>query len=216
MKFKKFIPILILLFAFTFKKASSQSYVALSSGFSIDLNNKKTFYHLPVIFRIKPFKKSGLFIEGDYGIPFSRKSAADAYTINPALPAHVVLAETVVPQLYTISLGCEFQLYTNKKNNNSIYLDVAAGVSTQHFKVNYKNYDNLNYEVLNPDLSTDSSGFVLSVAAVYNFHKQNMFIMLHVQAPPSVRAPQPYYTMTYKVIAPLELTFGYKLLNKRK
>jgi hypothetical protein len=215
MIFKKVIPILILLVAIIFQKASSQSYVAFSSGFSIDLNNKKTFYHLPVILRMKPFKKSGFFIEGNYGILFSRQGAADAYTTNPALPEHVVLTETVLPHLFTISLGGEIHLYTNKKSKNSIYLDIAAGVSSQHFRVNYKNYDKLNYEVLNPDLSTDSSGLVLSIAGVYNFHKQNMFLMLHVQTPPLISATRSY-TMTYELIAPLELTFGYKLLNKRK
>jgi hypothetical protein len=120
-----------------------------------------------------------------------------------------------VPHLFTISLGREIHLYTGKKNENSICLDIAAGVSSQHFKVNYKNYDKLNYEVINPDLSTDSSGLVLSIAAVYNFYKQNMFLMLHVQAPPLISATQSY-TMTYTLIAPLELTFGYKLSNKRK
>jgi len=215
MIFKKVIPILILLVAIIFQKASSQSFVAFSSGFSIDLNNKKTFYHLPVILRVKPFKESGFFIEGNYGIVFSRQGAADAYTTNPALPEHVVLTETVRPLLFTISLGGELNLYTNKKSKNSIYLNMAAGVSSQHFRVNHRNYDKLNYEVINPDLSTDSSGLVVSIAGVYNFHKQNMFLMLHVQTLPLIRARQPY-TMTYKLMAPLELTFGYKLLSKRK
>ena len=215
MIFKKVIPILILSVAIIFQKASSQSYVAFSSGFSTDLNNKKSFYHLPIVVRIEPFKRSGFFIEGNYGIPFLRKGAADAYTINPLLPEHVVLTETIRPYLFTISFGGEIHLYTNKKSKNSMYLDIAAGVSSQHFRVNYKNYDKLNYEVLNPDLSTDSSGLVLSIGGVYNFRKQNMFLMLHVQTPPLIIVTQPY-TMTYKLIAPLEFTFGYKLLNERK
>jgi hypothetical protein len=218
MIFKKVIPILILLVAIIFQKASSQSYVAFSSGFSIDLNNKKTFYHLPVILRMEPFKKSGFFIEGNYGIPFSRQGAADAYTTNPPLPEHVVLTETVRPYLFTISLGVEIHLYTNTKSKNSIYLDLSTGISSQHFKVNYKNYDNANYEVLNPDVSTDSSGLVFSIGCVYNFHKpkQDMFLMFHLQTPPLVSTLN-YYAMTYKVIAPLQITFGYKLIhNKRK
>lgn len=217
MIFKKVIPILILLVAAIFQKASSQSFVALSSGFSLDLNNNRTFYHIPVSLRIEPFERSGFFIEGNYSIPFSRQSTANAYTTNPVLAEHVTLIETVRPYLFTITLGGEIHLYTTKKNN-SFYLDLAAGVSSQHFKVNYKNYDKINYEVLNPDVSTDSSGLVFSIAGVYNFHKrkQDMFLMLHLQTPPLVSSLN-YYAMTYKISAPLQLTFGYKLIhNKRK
>lgn len=217
MIFKKVIPTLFLLVACVFQKANSQAFIALSSGISKDLNNKKTFYHIPVSLRWEPFKKSGFFINANYGIPLSRNGSADAYTANPLLPEHVVLKERIQPNLFTVEIGGTIHLYTNKKNN-SMYLDIATGVSSQHFKVNYKNYDKINYEVLNPDVNTDSSGLILSIAYIYNFHwrKQNLFLMLHLQTPPLVSALN-YYSMNYKVIAPLQITFGYKLIyNKRK
>ncbi len=218
MIFKKATPILVLLFAIIFQKASSQSFIALSSGISTDLNNKKTFYHVPVIFRIEPFQRSGFFIEGNYSIPFSRRSAADAYTAKPSLPGHVVLIETIRPYLYTLSFGGEIHLYTNKENKNSIYLNLSAGICSQGFKVKYKNYDKENYEVLNPDVNTDSSGLVYSIGCVYNFHqpKNDFFLMVNLQTPPLIVALN-RYAMTYKMIAPLQITFGYKLIyNKRK
>lgn len=216
MIFKKAIPILIILVTIIFHKATSQSFAALSTGFSSDLNNKRPFYHIPIAFRIEPFERSGFFIEANYGIPLTRKSTANAYTTNPALVEHVILAETVRPNLFTVTLGGEIHLYTTKKNN-SFYLDLSAGISSQHFKVNYKNYDKVNYEVLNPDVNTDSSGLVVSIAIVYNFHerKQDIFLMLHLQTPPLVSALN-YYAMNYKVIAPLQLTLGYKLIHKKK
>ncbi len=213
----KIIPILLLFVAGIFQQVHSQSYVAISSGFSKDLNNEKAFYHIPVSFRWEPFKRSAFFIDANYGIPLSRNSSADAYTANPLLPGHVLLKEKIQSNLFSIEIGGAIHLYTSKKNN-SMYLCIAAGVSSQHFKVNYINYDRINYEILNPDVSTDSSGLVVSIGYIYNFHwrKQDMFLMLHLQTPPLVSSLN-YYAMTYKLIAPLQLTFGYKLIyNKRK
>jgi hypothetical protein len=147
-----------------------------------------------------------------------RKTNADAYTVNPVLPAHVTLQELLRPGIFTVNIGSEINLYTNRKSNNSIYLDITIGVSSQHFKVSYKNYDKQIYEVLNPDVSTDFSGLEVGIALVYNFHKlkPDMFLMLYIQTAPLVTNFQNYYAMTYKVVAPLEITFGYKLFNHRK
>lgn len=199
--------------------ATAQSAISFSTGISKDLNNlNSTFYHVPLAVRIKPFKRSRFFIEGNYGLPFSRRTNAEAYTSNPSLPAHVTLQEILKPGIFTVNIGGEINLYTNRKNNNSIYIDVTMGVSSQHFNVSYKNYDKQNYEVLNPDVSTDSSGLEVGIAVVYNFHslKPDMFVMLHIQTAPLVTNFQNYYPTTYKVMAPLELTFGYKLFNHRK
>lgn len=198
--------------------ANAQSFIAFSTGISKDLNNSNnTFYHIPLSVRIEPFRRSGFFIEGNYGLPFSRKTHAEAYTANSALPAHVTLQEVVKPGILTVNIGGEIHVYTDRKSHNSIYLDFTMGVSSQHFKVTYKNYDNRNYEVLNPDVSTDSSGLVVGMAVVYNFNKpgQNMFVMLQVQTPPLVSNFE-NYAMTYKLMAPLQLTFGYKLFNHKK
>lgn len=216
MKLKIAFVLLLYLNMSSYTKA--QSFIAFSTGISKDLNNShNTFYHIPLSVRIEPFKRSGFFIEGNYGVPFLRNTNADAYTANSAMPAHVTLHEVIRPSIFTVNVGGEIHLYTDRKSNSSIYLDLTMGVSSQHFKVSYKNYDNRNYEVLNPDVSTDSSGLTLGIAVVYNFHKpkQDMFVMLHVQTPPLVSNFE-YYPMTYKLIAPLQLAFGYKLFNHKK
>ena len=199
------IAFVLLFYLHMSSNTNAQSFVAFSTGISKDLNNSQnTFYHIPLSVKIEPFKRSGFFIEGNYGLPFLRKTNADAYTANPALPAHVMLNEVIRPQIFTVNVGGEIHLYTNRKSDNSIYLDLTMGVSSQHLKVSYKDYDTRNYEVLNPDVSTDSSGLVLGIAVVYNFHKprQDMFVMLYVQTPPLISNFE-YYPMTYKLIAPL-------------
>ncbi len=74
---------------------------------------------------------------------------------------------------------------------NPDYHKSSTGICTEHFKVVYRNYDNANYEVLNPDVGEDLTGLYASFAATYNFHKrkQNMFIMLRLQSISSAAKP---------------------------
>ena len=215
----RFRTIFLITFNFLFIHcAYSQSYVALSTGISKDLNNRKSpFYHIPVSLQWKPFRKSTFFVEADEHLPFSRPGTADAYSLYPGLPSHIILSEKVRPYLFTLTFGFGIRLYTDKKNNN-FSLQLGLGVTSQHFRVYYKNYDKVNYEILNPDVNSDSSGLMTSMALLYTFHRsrQDMFLMLHLQSGPLV-FPDSHYTMTYKLNTPLQLTFGYKLFyNKRK
>jgi hypothetical protein len=69
MKLKIAFVLLLLLDISFYTKA--QSFIAFSTGISKDLNNSNpSFYHVPLAVRIKPFKRSRFFIEGNYGIPF--------------------------------------------------------------------------------------------------------------------------------------------------
>jgi len=209
--------IIFILFSAT---GNAQSFISLSTGISANINKpNQSFYHIPLSLQWKPSPKENnpFFVEFDYGIPFIAKSSGNAYTLNPSLPAAVNLEETICPNIFTVSIGFRIFLYTNKKNN-SFYLNLLPfGISNQNFKVTYKNYDKENYEVLNPDVNKDLTGFVASVAAVYNFHKgkQDMMIMLHLQSPTTRRKGD--YPLSYKSVAPLQLTFGYNFYyNKGK
>lgn len=209
----------ICLISFSFS-AKAQSFISLSTGISTDINYKnKPFYHIPFSIEWKPFagKKTPIIFEFDYDIPFKTKSTGDAYTLNPDLPQKVTLQENILPYIFTMSLGFRIHLYTSKKNN-SFYLNIfPIGICNQNSKVVYKNYDRENYEVLNPDVNTNVTAFVMSIAAVYNFHKtkQDMVLMLHLQTP--LLKGKEGYLLSYKYIAPLQLTFGYNFYyNKRK
>lgn len=193
-----------------------QSFIALSAGISKDLNNKRPFYTVPVTLRWEPFKHSAFFIEATKEIGFSRLAHADAYTVNPQLPGHVVLTEAVSLTTFSMGIGGTVVLYTNKKNNQ-LTLNVSLGVCDEHFTVTYRNYDKVNYEVLNPDVGKDFSGLYTSIAGVYNFHKrkQDMFIMLRLQSP-ALAGTSDRYILSYQETAPMQLTYGYKLFYKKK
>lgn len=205
-----------ILFIFFASHTFAQSFVALSSGISTDLNNKKPFYTVPVTLRWEPFKRSAFFIEATKGIGFNRIADGDAYTTKSGLPEHVVLTEVIKLNTFSVDIGGAIVLYTNKKNNR-FTLNLSMGIGTELFKVNYRNYDNNNYEVLNPDVGEDLSGLYVSIAGVYNFHKrkQDMFVMLRLQSPSSARNPD-RYKLSYNVTAPLQLTYGYKLFYNKK
>jgi len=192
--------------------ANAQSSLSLSTGISTDLNNsKQSFHHIPLSLIWKPQKQknSPLFIELDYDIPLAGKGSGDAYTLNPALPQKVTLSENILPYIFTASVGFRIHLFSTK-NNNNFYLNVLPlGICSQKIKVTYKNFDSQNYEVLNPDVNTNETAFVMSIAPVYYFHKtkQDMMIMLHLQTP--LLKGNGDYLLSYKYIAPLQLTFGY-------
>jgi len=219
MKLTRPFPIILAIFILLSAEGDAQSFVSLSTGISKDINNEsRSFYHIPISLQWKPFSGPGspLFFEFDYDIPFTCKSAGNAYTLNPSLPEKVTLQENIHPYIFTTSIGFRIHLYTNKKNN-SFYLNLLSGFCNQNFKVEYKNYDKVNYEVLNPDINRNAVKLVLSIAAVYNFHKrkQDMLLMLHLQSP--LLTSQYNYPLSYQFIAPLQLTFGYNLFyNKRK
>lgn len=211
-----FLPLLILFSA----GLDAQSFISVSSGISLDLNNANhNFYHIPITLQWKPSagERAPLFFELNYDIPFTAKSTSNAYTLNSSLPEKVTLQETIRPFFFTASIGFRIHLYTNKKNNGFYLNLLPIGFCAQYFKVNYKNFDKTNYDILNPDVNLNKGGVVTSIEAVYYFHKtkQDMMIMLHLQSPLYRKVSD--YPLSYKFIAPLQLTFGYNFYyNKRK
>src|SRR6185312_9835569 len=166
----------------------AQSSLSVSAGISKDVNNTDySFYGIPVSLQWKPSRrqKGAFFIEIDYDFPIAVKGSGNAYTLNPAMPQQVTLIENINASVFAMSIGFRIHLYTNKKKNSFYVNLLPLGISSQNFKVLYKNYDKENYEVMNPDVNSNTAGFVASIAAVYNFHKQKQdwFIMFHIQTP---------------------------------
>lgn len=195
----------------TAANANAQSAISLSTGISTDLNNSNSFYQIPLSLIWKPFKdkKSPVFLELDYDLPLGSKSTGNAYTLNPGLPQKVMLQEKIKPYVFTFSFGFRIHLFSTKKNN-AFYLNlVPFAICNQNIKVSYKNYDTKNYEVLNPDVNSVEGGFVMSMAPVYYFHKgkRDMLLMLHLQTP--LLKGNRDYELSYKYMAPMQLTFGY-------
>lgn len=202
---------LILLFA---SSMNAQSTIALSTGVSVDMNNKGPFYMIPITLRWEPYKRSSFFLETTKAFGFNKLSKVDAYTANGQLPEHVTLTQAILPKSFSVGIGGAIVLYTNRRNNQ-ITLNLSTGVCSEHFNVTFRDYDQLNYEVLNPDVSDDKIGLYASVAGVYNFYQadRNLFIMLRLQSPSSTIDGR--YKLTYNRMSPLQLTFGYKLFYNK-
>ena len=205
----------VLFFIFLIPNLSAQSYISMASGVSRDMNNTISFYHVPLSVQWKPGNnpRSPIFFQLNYYIPFMGRSTGNAYTINSSLPEKQTLQENIRASMFTVSTGFAILIYTNEKNN-SFQLNLLMGLCAQNFKVSYKNYDKANYEVLNPDINLNAGGFVLSGAAVYNFNNRKMFLMLQFQTPPIQTTGD--YPLSYKFIAPIQFTYGYKLFFKKK
>jgi len=158
----------------------------------------------------------------DYDIPVSGETTANAYTLNPSLPAEMALQEDIRPYIFTISLGWRVYLFSTK-NKNSFYLDLLPiSICNQDFKVSYKNYDKTNYDILNPDVNLNNTGLVMSGGVVYKVllkkNKDNLVVMLHAQTPLiqlHLSSPSSY-SLSYANVAPLQLTVGYNFDYNRK
>lgn len=201
----------------SFRAVTAQSFLSISTGISTDVNqNRKSFYHIPVSLQWKPgnSRHSPFIFEFDYAIPLTTKGSGEAYTLNSQLPEKVTLTESIHATIFTVSLGFQIHLLTDKKNN-TLSLDLfPLSFSSQRYKVDYKNYDKENYEVLNPDLNRNTSGLAMATAIIYNFLKnQEMMAMIRIQSPTFTRKDD--YPLAYKSIAPLQFTMGYNFYYKK-
>jgi len=204
----------------------AQSSLIFAAGISTntnDGNTSETFNHIPFTLLWKPSSSlvSPFFIKLDYDFPISGAGTGNAYTLNPSLPQEVTLQETVRPYIFTASIGFHIHLFT-AKNKNALYLDLLPfGICNQDFKVSYKNYDKTNYDILNPDINLNRTNYVASIGATYSISLQkirdgdNLLIMLHLQSP--LVAGTGAYPLSYRYVAPLELTVGYNFYyNKNR
>ncbi len=204
-----------LIFSLVALKLNAQTFT-LSTGISKDINNSKiSFYHIPLSLMWKPGKKEfSPLVELNYSVPLTAKSNVNAYTLNPNLAEKVTLTENITPRLFSAAFGFAIQLVS--RNQNSLYLDLFPfGILSQKIKIQYKNYDRENYEVLNPDVTVNKTIFELAAAVVYNFNisKRNLMVMLHIQTGTSDHDGD--YKLSYNPIVPLQLTFGYNFYYKK-
>jgi hypothetical protein len=215
--------ILSTLFAIILK---AQPSLTFATGISTNTNTgstSETFNHVPFTLQWKPFSSptSPFFIKLDYDLPISGYGTGYAYTLNPSLPQEVTLQETVRPYIFTASIGFHIHLFA-AENKNVLYLDLLPfGICSQNFKVSYKNYDKTNYDILNPDINLNRTNYVASIGATYSISLQkirdgnNLLIMLHLQSP--LAAGTGAYPLSYRYVAPLELTVGYNFYyNKNR
>jgi hypothetical protein len=123
--------------------------------------------------------------------------------------------------MFDLNAGARLPIHRHKGKNN-FYTDVLlTAISHQNIQVRYADYDQSNYEILNPDLSLQKTIISLSTGFVYKYALENnnsLLCMLHFQFIPFVSTALHGYDLSYTFVSPLQLTirysFSYKKNNK--
>ena len=190
-----------------------QARLGFSTGFSIDINNGSRFQNIPLSVQWLPAKKgNGSFLlKADVGIPLTRRESDSAYTLSAGLPSAIAVEKRLKSHLLTLGVGYRFRVAA-KTNGNHYFIDVLPlGLSSQQFKPAYVNFDKTAYDILNPDVELNRTGFVFGCGLGYQ--QSNFVAQVHVQTPPT--ASKGRYQLSHKLNAPLQLSVGY-LLPLRK
>jgi hypothetical protein len=200
----------------------AQPAITVASGFSINAYKKKgstaNFNHVPLSVQWSPFGfKNVLLVKFDYFIPFSNSAIDPAYTLNPNLPPEIKVKKSLRAHMFDLNVGARLPIHRYKGKYN-FYTDVLlTAVSHQNIKVSYADYDQSNYEILNPDLSLRKTSISLSTGFVYKYsleNNSNLLCMLHFQFIPFVSTTVHGYDLSYTFVSPIQLTIGYSFSYK--
>ena len=200
-------------FALSFNAVAFSQSIMVGTGFATDLNNAgKSFNFIPLEMQWYPFQKTTFSLKCNYDAGINVNSNGDAYTLTPDLPPHVSLSEKYRTGIFSIGICLNIGLYT-APNLNKIYINyVPLLFCAQHFKAVYKNYDNKNYEILNPDVGDINNGLATMFGIQYHFSGNKQFA-LDFQSPLLQKRNK---AMNHKYAAPLRLKFGYHFNYKRR
>jgi hypothetical protein len=191
-----------------------QRTLGISSGISIDINNNGKFKQVPLSVEWIPgkSKKGAFIIQTTFAVPLNNKSYDSAYTIGSGLPPAVAIEKDIKNFWFSGSIGVRFLIPTGATNDFVIDF-FPLGVSQQIFKITYKNYNNTDYEVINPDVNLNRWGYVCSLGIGYI--RDNFIGKINFQTP--LAASEGRYKLSYRLNAPLQITIGYLLkLTKTK
>jgi hypothetical protein len=196
--------------------AYSQPRLGLSSGIAIDINNGGRFKQVPISMQLLLVKSKvgNLIVKSDLAIPLNGTSHENAYTSSAGLPPAIGVKKITRNPWFTLSAG--FRFFVHKHEDSHFFVDaLLLGISDQEFKVTYKNYNDADYEIINPDIGFHKTGLVSSVGIGYT--RKNFVAQLHCQTPLLYFPKWDDYNKSYKTNAPLQFTLGYILsFSKRK
>ncbi|UAY52502.1 hypothetical protein [Ferruginibacter albus] len=200
--------------SFAKKKQKPRSITTIATGIGIDINSDNqnyTFTYIPItVTWVKASYENIAFIaKAELGIPFGASGSDSAYTLNPSLPSSISLKKKIAPYLFSLGIGLRINVLENKKKQHLLVDFLPLEIFSQNFNVSYSNYDKSNYDIINPDvdLNRTSLAIGLDIAWQTTVFKKNVFVTLGVQTP--VFTGTGDYELSYKLITPLQLTFGY-------
>ena len=159
--------IALLLSILFFCNCDAQFYIEPILGYQIDLNKNSKLKQINSAINIcwKARPKYELILQVQRSWPSSYKSSDPSYTTNPALPVYAAANKSISPSALSLLIGHRIKL-AGRSGNNSLFVNLAAGVSNQQIKVDYS-YDKNNYTILNPDKSVNETGLYLSGGIEY-------------------------------------------------
>ena len=183
-----------------------QHTLGISSGISIDINNNGKFKQVPLTVEWVPgkSKKGGFIIQTTFALPLNNKSYDSAYTISSGLSPAVAVQKDIKNFWFSGSTGARF-LIPIRATTDVVIDFFPLGISQQIFKINYKNYNNTDYEVINPDVNLNRWGYVCSLGIGYL--RDNFVGKITFQTP--LAASEGRYKLSYRLNAPMQITIGY-------
>lgn len=185
----------------------SQTGIGFSSGIAVDINNKARYTQLPLALEwvTGKSKKHKLIFRVNAALPLPNKNYDSAYTLNSGLPPSVAVQKNIKNTWFSFSMGSRFLLKTKSANNYCFIDFFPIGICQQKFTIVYKNYDNTNYEIINPDVDFNRASFISSLTIGYL--RKNLLFQVYAQTPPL--ASMGRYEQSFKLNAPLMITVGY-------
>ncbi len=203
-KYMKAILSCVLVFFFLTVHAQT---LQLFTGYGRDMNNtSKAFNFIPVKIKWFPFQEKPLSIFANYDFGLDIHGRCEAYTLNPDLPSRVMLKEFAKTDLLTLGLDLNISLYTTGAGNQVHFFFSPIALTFQRFKASYPEFDKENYEILNQDISRNSSGLAFILGLDYRFN-HNKIVALDFNTPLLKRRPGNF---NYLYAAPLRLMVGYQ------
>ena len=211
----------IFFFAFVMTGCSltsfSQQQLNIATGLSFDMNdsNKGKFLNVPIVLQYLPTSshRVSFLINANVQLPIWNNAGHDSGFSISATPHATSFKKTIQSFNYAVNFGLRINFPIPK--NQHVFLDLLPlGFCQQQFTVKYKNYNSSQYDILNPDVNLDKSGFVMSLGTGYIYKK--FFCEITIQTPLLI-INKPQYELSYKYAAPLQLIAGYSFnLKKHK
>ncbi|RYY54601.1 MAG: hypothetical protein EOO09_13740 [Chitinophagaceae bacterium] len=208
-----FKPLLLCLTLATVLSARSQQ-AGISTGISFDVNNRFGARQVPLsLVLVSPFNTDlSLLVKADGALPVSGRRDAEAYTLQSGFNPSVRLNETIRTTWLGLSLGLRFGL-KHFSGRNYLFADmIPLGLGSQSVKVKYEGYDNVNYEVLNPDNDLRRVGYFAGAGG--GFVSGPFVAQVHIHTP--LVAAKGDYKLNYKFVAPMSITIGYLMPGRTK
>lgn len=199
-----------------FCNCDAQFYIEPILGYQIDLNKNSKLKQLNSAINIcwKARPKYELILQVQRSWPISHKSSDPSYTTNPLLPVYAAANKTVSPSALSLLVGHRIKL-AGRSGNNSLFVNLAAGVSNQQIKVDYS-YDKNNYTILNPDKSVNETGLYVSGGIEYMRKLKTGRIFTQVLFGGFIHEKIDYPNSFYFLV-PFSLNIGYSIpISKNK